>query len=87
MMRTPIDMSELLSEIEVPDLSGAQLALKEIQAKRQEADIFAEKQRKGWKRKWKPDATSHRAHASHDALDSSFYRTGRNLSMGVHSPR
>ena len=48
MMRTPIDMSELLSEIEVPDLSGAQLALKEIQAKRQETDLFAEKQRKGW---------------------------------------
>ena len=47
-MRTPIDMSELLSEIEVPDLSGAQLALKEIQAKRQETDLFAEKQRKGW---------------------------------------
>lgn len=47
-MRTPIDMSELLSEIEVPDLSGAQLALKEIQTKHQETDLFAEKQRKGW---------------------------------------
>ena len=46
-MRTPIDMSDLLSEIEVPDIGGAQLALKDIQAKR-EQDIFAEEKRKGW---------------------------------------
>ena len=47
MMRTPIDMSELLSEIEVPDIGSAQLALQDIQAKR-EQDIFAEQKRKGW---------------------------------------
>ncbi len=47
-MRTPIDMGELLSEIEVPDIEGAQLALREIQAKNQEVDLFAEKKRKGW---------------------------------------
>ena len=46
-MRTPIDMSDLLSEIEVPDIGSAQLALKDIQAKR-EQDIFAEEKRKGW---------------------------------------
>ena len=47
MMRTPIDMSELLSEIEVPDIGSAQLALQDIQAKR-EQDLFAEQKRKGW---------------------------------------
>ena len=47
-MRTPIDMADLLSEIEVPDIAGAQLALKDIQIKQQESDLFAEKQRKGW---------------------------------------
>jgi hypothetical protein len=47
-MRTPIDMSVLLSEIEVPDISGAQLALKDIQSKNNEANLFEEKQRKGW---------------------------------------
>ena len=47
-MRTPIDMSELLSEIEVPDIGSAQLALKEIQAQNRDLDLFAEKQRKGW---------------------------------------
>ncbi|UKK63322.1 hypothetical protein L6468_06060 [Prevotella communis] len=46
-MRTPIDMSDLLSEIEVPDIGSAQLALKDIQAKR-EQDIFADGKRKGW---------------------------------------
>lgn len=46
-MRTPIDMGDLLSEIEVPDIGGAQLALQDIQAKR-EQDIFAEQKRKGW---------------------------------------
>lgn len=46
-MRTPIDMGDLLSEIEVPDIGSAQLALKDIQAKR-EQDIFAEQKRKGW---------------------------------------
>lgn len=46
-MRTPIDMSDLLSEIEVPDIGSAQLALQDIQAKR-EQDIFAEEKRKGW---------------------------------------
>lgn len=46
-MRTPIDMSELLSEIEVPDIESAQLALQDIQAKR-EQDLFAEQKRKGW---------------------------------------
>ena len=46
-MPTPIDMSDLLSEIEVPDIGSAQLALKDIQAKR-EQDIFAEQKRKGW---------------------------------------
>ena len=40
-------MGELLSEIEVPDIGSAQLALKDIQAKR-EQDIFAEQKRKGW---------------------------------------
>ena len=46
-MRTPIDISDLLSEIEVPDIGSAQLALQDIQAKR-EQDIFAEEKRKGW---------------------------------------
>ena len=46
-MRTPIDMGDLLSEIEVPDIGSAQLALQDIQAKR-EQDIFAEEKRKGW---------------------------------------
>ena len=46
-MRTPIDMGELLSEIEVPDIGSAQLALQDIQAKR-ELDLFAEQKRKGW---------------------------------------
>ena len=46
-MRTPIDMSELLSEIEVPDIGSAQLALQDIQAKR-EQNLFAEQKRKGW---------------------------------------
>ena len=32
-MRTPIDMGDLLSEIEVPDIGSAQLALQDIQAK------------------------------------------------------
>ena len=41
-------MADLLSEIEVPDIAGAQLALKDIQIKQQESDLFAEKQRKGW---------------------------------------
>ncbi len=40
-------MSDLLSEIEVPDIGSAQLALQDIQAKR-EQDIFAEEKRKGW---------------------------------------
>ena len=40
-------MSDLLSEIEVPDIGSAQLALKDIQAKR-EQDIFADGKRKGW---------------------------------------
>ena len=46
-MPTPIDMSDLLSEIEVPDIGSAQLALQDIQAKR-EQDLFAEQKRKGW---------------------------------------
>ena len=46
-MRTPLDMSELLSEIEVPDIGSAQLALQDIQAKR-EQDLFSEQKRKGW---------------------------------------
>ena len=46
-MRTPIDMGDLLSEIEVPDIGSAQLSLQDIQAKR-EQDIFAEEKRKGW---------------------------------------
>lgn len=40
-------MSDLLSEIEVPDIGSAQLALQDIQAKR-EQDIFADGKRKGW---------------------------------------
>lgn len=40
-------MSDLLSEIEVPDIGSAQLTLQDIQAKR-EQDIFAEEKRKGW---------------------------------------
>lgn len=40
-------MSELLSEIEVPDVGSAQLALQDIQAKG-EQDLFAEQKRKGW---------------------------------------
>ncbi len=47
-MRTPIDMGDLLSEIDVPDIRSAQLALNEIQEKNHNLDLFAEKQRKGW---------------------------------------
>lgn len=46
-MRTPIDMGDLLSEIDVPDIRSAQFALQDIQAKR-EQDLFAEQKRKGW---------------------------------------
>jgi hypothetical protein len=47
-MRTPIDMSELLSEIEVPDIGSAQLALEDIGKKNEPQDLFAEQKRKGW---------------------------------------
>ena len=47
-MRTPIDMGDLLSEIEVPDIESAQLALKDIQKKNEPQDLFAEQKRKGW---------------------------------------
>ena len=47
-MRTPIDMGELLSEIEVPDIGSAQLALQEIQRNNEPQDLFAEQKRKGW---------------------------------------
>jgi len=40
-------MGDLLSEIEVPDIGSAQLALQDIQTKR-EQNIFAEQKRKGW---------------------------------------
>ena len=40
-------MGDLLSEIDVPDIRSAQLALQDIQAKR-EQDLFAEQKRKGW---------------------------------------
>ena len=41
-------MGYLLSEIDVPDIGSAQLALNEIQEKNHNLDLFAEKQRKGW---------------------------------------
>lgn len=47
-MRTPIDMGDLLSEIEVPDIRSAQLVLKDIQKKNEPQDLFAEQKRKGW---------------------------------------
>ena len=47
-MRTPRDMGDLLSEIEVPDMGSAQLALQDIQAKSKDVDLFAEQKRKGW---------------------------------------
>ena len=47
-MRTPIDMGDLLSEIEVPDIESAQLALQDIQKKNEPQDLFAEQKRKGW---------------------------------------
>ena len=47
-MRTPIDMGSLLSEIEVPDIGSAQLALQDIQQKSKDVDLFAEQKRKGW---------------------------------------
>ena len=47
-MRTPIDMGSLLSEIEVPDIGSAQLALRDIQEKSRDVDLFAEQKRKGW---------------------------------------
>ena len=47
-MRTPIDMGDLLSEIEVPDIGSAQLALQDIQQKSRDIDLFAEQKRKGW---------------------------------------
>ena len=47
-MRTPIDMGDLLSEIDVPDIGSAQLALQDIQQKSRDVDLFAEQKRKGW---------------------------------------
>ena len=47
-MRTPIDRGDLLSEIEVPDIESAQLALQDIQKKNEPQDLFAEQKRKGW---------------------------------------
>ena len=47
-MRTPIDMGDLLSEIEVPDIGSAQLALQDIQKNNEPQDLFAEQKRKGW---------------------------------------
>ena len=47
-MRTPLDMGDLLSEIEVPDIESAQLALQDIQKKNEPQDLFAEQKRKGW---------------------------------------
>ena len=41
-------MGDLLSEIEVPDMGSAQLALQDIQAKSKDVDLFAEQKRKGW---------------------------------------
>lgn len=41
-------MGDLLSEIEVPDIRSAQLALKDIQKKNEPQDLFAEQKRKGW---------------------------------------
>jgi len=48
MIRTPIDMGDLLSEIEVPDIESAHLALQDIQKKNEPQDLFAEQKRKGW---------------------------------------
>ena len=41
-------MGDLLSEIEVPDIGSAQLALQDIQEKSRDVDLFAEQKRKGW---------------------------------------
>ena len=41
-------MGSLLSEIEVPDIGSAQLALQDIQEKSRDVDLFAEQKRKGW---------------------------------------
>lgn len=41
-------MGDLLSEIEVPDIGSAQLALQDIQEKSHDVDLFAEQKRKGW---------------------------------------
>ena len=41
-------MGSLLSEIEVPDIGSAQLALQDIQEKSHDVDLFAEQKRKGW---------------------------------------
>lgn len=41
-------MGSLLSEIEVPDIGSAQLALQDIQQKSKDVDLFAEQKRKGW---------------------------------------
>lgn len=41
-------MGDLLSEIEVPDIGSAQLALQYIQEKSRDVDLFAEQKRKGW---------------------------------------
>ena len=41
-------MGELLSEIEVPDIGSAQLALEDIGKKNEPQDLFAEQKRKGW---------------------------------------
>ena len=74
-MRTPIDMGDLLSEIEVPDIGSAQLALQDIQAKR-EQDIFAEQKRKGWDK-----TVEARCDFTPRPRLTSFYRTGRSRSM------
>jgi hypothetical protein len=50
MNNSPIDMSEYLEDIEVPDISCALQDLKNIKIKEQQdpVDLFAEKKRKGW---------------------------------------
>ncbi len=47
-MRTPINLDDILSEIVVPDMGSAHLALEEGFKKNKNENLFEEKQRKGW---------------------------------------
>lgn len=48
MMRTPLDLDDILSEIKVPDMGCALADLRGARKKKEKEDLFAEHKRKGW---------------------------------------